>query len=265
MLRRVRTRRRIAVIKLGTAIVTNAEGAFNRALVRQLAEVMLLAMKAGWQIVVVTSGAVGLGRGLVATEGWKPIGEETVMDRRYLAGLGTRLLIEEWAAAFWPKLVALCLLTNRQFSELESPQLKELLLRYLDSEDIPVLNENDVVSGEALEPDGSDVGFSDNSELAWLVADLLGAEKLIYLSNVEGLLDEKGEIVRDLSIGCHVAEVGSDNSVGRGGMSSTVRYACEAMKVGVEVHIADGRKPEALRQILLTDERPGTYGAPCIR
>lgn len=255
----------IAVVKFGTAIVTKPSGAFHWALMGDMAKVMSHSIDSGRRIAVITSGAVGLGRPMIDQSERLEIEDETIAYKQILAGFGQGELIKEWSLSFAPRKVAQFLVTHRQFKGKEREQLQLNCLEALRL-GVPVWNENDLVTGEEFAPDGSALGFSDNSELAWMVADLLEAEKLIYLSNVEGLLDERGELVRELSIGCQVAEFGSGNSLGRGGMSKTVEYAWQAMEAGIEVHIADGRTPEDLRRILLTDEcPPGTYGAPVRR
>jgi glutamate 5-kinase len=135
--------------------------------------------------------------------------------------------------------------------------MKGCIERLVHDAVIPILNENDVISTEELL-------FTDNDELAGLVASMTGASKVIILSSVAGVL-ANGKAVPSISLqDISEAEkhVGVGVSVGgRGGMASKFRVAKKLMLQGIGVHIADGRKPNVIISIM--EEKPvGTMFVP---
>ncbi len=188
--KRLRAARR-AVIKLGTGIVTGSDGQFNVELLEPLARTISRLKKDGRQIVLVSSGAVGLGRGRLGLH--RDRLNDLVM-RQACAAVGQSLLMHEYEKLFHTHGIHLAqvLLTEGDFVDRSRySNLRETMESLLKLGVLPIVNENDTVSTAELDYLNIRAGeriFSDNDRLAALVMSHIDADVLILLTDVDGLM-----------------------------------------------------------------------------
>ncbi len=211
--------------------------------------------KLGREPVLVSSGAVAVGRvRLGMTERPKAIGK-----LQAAAATGQSRLMRAYEDAFEQHGfdVAQVLFTHADLSDRDRYlNARSAIDALLELHVIPIINENDTVSVEELR-------FTDNDQLAAMVANLAGADLLILLTDVEGVLDASGKRV---SIAEEAAEVADlirppTDDVGLGGMGSKIEAARRACKHGVPVVIADARDGDVVAKIL-AGEDVGTLFLP---
>jgi glutamate 5-kinase len=218
----------ILVIKFGTASITLPSGEPDINIISEVArQVSLLHPK--YRIIIVSSGAVGAGKAYIQEY------KGTMTQRKAAASVGNPLLVGLYARYFAPNgiFIAQSLCERQHFANRNKfLQLKNTFEELWENNIIPIVNENDVVSDRELK-------FSDNDELATLLAVGFGAETLMFCTSVGGLLDEAGDIIRNVS---HVNEVfkfvRTDKSfLGLGGMASKLTFAKLATRMGIKVLI----------------------------
>jgi glutamate 5-kinase len=160
----------------------------------------------------------------------------TLSERKAAAAVGNPLLIAKYNHYFqkYGISIAQSLCERHHFSKRESfLQLKETYQELWRNDIIPIANENDVVSNVELK-------FSDNDELATLIATGFGAEKLLISTSVGGLLDEQGQIIRQVKeINASILDVVNTDtsSTGLGGMISKLTFTRLATRMGIKVVI----------------------------
>ena len=219
----------ILVIKFGSSSITHANGEVNEQTLEKIAA-QVASLQNGYSIVLVSSGAVAAGKG--ALKQYKG----SLSERKAAAAVGNPLLIAKYNQYFqqYGISIAQSLCERHHFSKRESfLQLKETYQELWRNDIIPIANENDVVSNVELK-------FSDNDELATLIATGFGAEKLLISTSVGGLLDANGNIIRHVpEINASIlAVVNSDtSSTGLGGMVSKLTFTRLATRMGIKVVI----------------------------
>lgn len=192
------------VVKVGTNTVTEANGDLCAERVEPIVHSIAALMKAGRQVVLVSSGAVGLGRG------WLGLHRSRLDDlatKQACAAVGQSLLMDAYKKLFsrWEVKVAQVLLTEEDFTNWSRySSLRRTMEKLLGFGVLPIVNENDTVSTAELESvrQGSRTPvFSDNDRLAGLVMSGMEADALVLLTNVDGLLgpashgDASGEVI----------------------------------------------------------------------
>lgn len=248
--------RRIAV-KVGSNVLTRADGHLDitrmSALVDQIAELRAR----GFKPVLISSGAVAAGRSILAADLDHSL--DSVTSRQLFSAVGQARLIQRYVELFADHKMTCgqVLATKENFSTrhhyLNMLSCMEGMLRH---DVVPVVNENDTVSVTELM-------FTDNDELAGLVATMLRCDTLVLLTNVDGLYtghpDEPGSRLIELVAGddnygdCISA---TRSGLGRGGMQSKYGTAKKVAKAGIDVIIANGRRDNILVD-LLVDGRKG--------
>jgi len=219
----------IVVIKFGSSTITKSNGEVNELILEKIAS-QVAKLHAQYDIVLVSSGAVAAGKTYLK----KYKGQ--IQERKAAAAIGNPILIAKYNHFFQKYGIAIAqsLCERHHFSQREQfLQLKETYQELWKSGVIPIANENDVVSNLELK-------FSDNDELATLIATGFGATKLLISTSVGGLLDEKGDIIRHIpSIDDSILKVvNSDkSSTGLGGMVSKLTFTKLATKLGIKVVI----------------------------
>jgi glutamate 5-kinase len=189
--KRLRAARRI-VIKLGTGIVTDNDGQFNAELLELLARTIADLKKGGRQIVLVSSGAVGLGRGRLGLH--RDRLNDLVM-RQACAAVGQSLLMHEYENLFQAHGIQLAqvLLTEGDFVDrTRYSNLRDTMESLLKLGVLPIINENDTISTAELDYLNIRAGeriFSDNDRLAALVMSHIEADVLVLLTDVDGLIE----------------------------------------------------------------------------
>lgn len=247
------------VIKLGTNVLRNDEGYVSLPRVYTFIEDIANLVKSGKQVIVITSGAVGLGKkrlGLEDTQG-------TALKQACAAiGQGKLMSIYENGFETYGLIAAQILLTEDDFSVRERYlSLRTTLNKLLELGVIPVINQNDTVStlDVALRYVKEDlqVCFSDNDKLSALVASELDADLLIILSDIDGLYSDNPKTNPNAELIKSVKKV--DDSVlalasgvsngGRGGMETKLKAAKLVTRFGGKVLIANGKQPYIIKRI----------------
>ena len=221
-------KRGVLVIKFGSASVTS-EGEIDERIILEIAR-QVSVLQVQYNIVIVSSGAVAAGKKFI------PKYKGTLEQRKAAAAIGNPLLIRKYSTYFKPFKIALAqsLCERHHFSNREQfLQLKNTYETLWKNNVIPIANENDVVSNKELK-------FSDNDELATLIAAGFGADKLLLCTSVPGVLDHEGNVLTEIdNIDKQVLSFArkDKSSVGLGGMTSKLNFARLATQMGIEVVI----------------------------
>ncbi|MFL5740168.1 MAG: glutamate 5-kinase [Flavisolibacter sp.] len=227
----------VLVIKLGTAVLTDSSGKINEGVIEKLAgEVAQLSKK--FYVVLVSSGAVGSGKAFISNY------KGTLTQRKAASAIGNPLLIQlyqKYFSAFSiPVAQALC--ERHHFSNRQQfLQLKETFETFWENRILPIVNENDLVSNVELK-------FSDNDELATLLAVGFDAETLIICTSAGGLKDDHDQIIPqvekiDAQVMAYVKK--EKSATGLGGMVSKLSFTKLATSLGIRVIMCglDGEQP----------------------
>ncbi len=261
------------VIKLGTSTVTDAEGGVCAERVEPIVHGIARLVGEGRQVMLVSSGAVGLGRSLL---GFHPSRLKDMAVKQAWAAAGQSLLMESYKRLFdaLGQKIAQVLLTEEDFSNWgRYSNFRRTMEKLLGFGVLPVVNENDTVSTAELEisSGGRQAAFSDNDRLAALVMSGMEADALVLLTNVEGFLRKKagGKQPELASFVERVtaeikAEAAGPSQGGRGGMTTKIAAAEIAMNCGGVALIANGANPKTLDRVF-AGERTGTVFAPAAR
>jgi len=242
----------ILVLKFGTASITKPTGEPDEAILLEIAR-QVARLRDRYRVVIVSSGAVGAGRGFL------PGYRGSLVERKAAAAIGNPVLLGLYAKFFSaygiPIAQSLC---ERQHFANRSQflQLKETYETLWANGAIPIANENDVVSNLELK-------FSDNDELATLIAAGFGADTLLFATSAGGLLDAEGRIVpRVERIDETILGLAdrSKSALGLGGMTSKLSFAKRATRLGIRVVIFGIHTPEGILSAL--DETSGTVFLP---
>jgi glutamate 5-kinase len=255
------------VIKLGTRVLTHDDGRLALSRLLGVAEVAGELRRRGRDVLLVSSGAVGLGREALGLE---RIPTER-RERQACAAVGQSRLMGLYQDGF-ARLGVVCaqvLLTQDDFSDrVRYLNLRSTLESLLEHGAVPVINENDAVATEelALSRHTPEPVFGDNDRLSALVATKLGAELLVLLTDVPGLFDRDPRRHPDAALVDRVddpsqlappgAQPGSE--AGRGGMRSKLEAASMAARGGCHAVIASGRDLGVLPRVL-AGEAVGTW------
>jgi len=249
------------VVKVGSNVIAGENGLPDVEVMGRLIEQIVQAKKQGIEVVLVSSGAVASGRSLMQVSQKA----DPIARRQLLASIGQVKLINIYNRLLEPHqlLCAQILVTKEDFRDrMHYINMKRCFGTLLQNNIIPIINENDVISVTELM-------FTDNDELAGLVASMLGADALIILTNVDGIYDrppkEPGATVIpviDAGRTDFSAFVSAEKSnFGRGGMITKCSIAQKLAQVGIKVHIANGKTPQIISTILAS-QPVGTVFVP---
>src|SRR5437879_7356447 len=183
------------VIKLGTSTVTGSQGELSLERIEPIVQAIATLQTNRRQVVLVSSGAVGLGRGWL---GLHPSRLKDMVTKQACAAVGQGLLMEAYKRLFgaYDVKIAQVLLTEEDFSNWRRySNLRRTMEKLIGFGVLPIVNENDTVSTAELEEkgDGRRAAFSDNDRLAALAMSGLEADGIVLLTNVAGLLCWKSE------------------------------------------------------------------------
>ena len=243
------------VVKCGTRLLAGETGV-NHDFVANLARQIGQVRAHGTQVAFVTSGAVAVGRSIVALPG------DALVTRQVLAAIGQAPLMAHYSACFGElgMTVAQALLSRADLHNRTGYlNARNALTGLFEAGVVPIANENDVVATEELR-------FGDNDRLSVLIAKLIGADRLYILSRTAGLytadpeIDSSAELIPDaaaLSRPELERMAGGASQGGLGGMRSKLQAALEACADGVDVVIAGGDEPNVVVR-LEAGERLGT-------
>ena len=246
------------VVKLGTGVLTSGIGQLDTARLADLATQLAALRAQGTEVIVVSSGAVGLGMGRL-TLAKKP---RDVSKKQACAAIGQSLLMQAWQTAFSPHQlpVAQVLLTHEDLrARARYLGIKDCLRELVAYGTIPIINENDTVSA-------AEIKFGDNDTLSALVASLVEADHLIILSTAPGLIDLKGTgeivpVVERITPEIEAMAGGTTSETATGGMISKITAAKLATRAGCGVFIASGAETDIVAR-LLGGTAPGTFFVP---
>lgn len=261
------------IIKVGTAVVTRTDGRLALGRIGALCEQIKELNSRGFEIILVTSGAVGVGRQRLRyrklinssfADLQKP---QVELDGKACAAVGQSGLMALYDALFTQLDVASSqlLVTDNDFRDSDfRTQLTETVNSLLALKVIPVFNENDAISTRKAPYEDSSGIFWDNDSLAALLALELKADLLVLLSDVEGLYsgppgERDSKIIHTYVKERHQGEVtfGDKSRVGRGGMTAKVKAAVYAASAGTPVVITSGFATDNIIKVL-QGQRVGT-------
>ena len=247
------------VVKVGTSTLTHEGGKLNFRSFDSLARVLSDIHNLGNEVILVSSGAIAVGAcKLLMSE--RP---RELSLKQAAAAVGQCELMHLYDKFFgeYGKTVAQILLTG---DDVDSPEIKQSLINTFNSllslGIVPVVNENDSVSSAEIERhSGEHKVFGDNDTLSAVVAVLTKADKLILLSDIDGLYDANpiddpnARIIREVRViddELRALAGGAGGSRGTGGMITKLQAAELATANGIDMIIADGSKPELLYDIV---------------
>ena len=245
------------VIKLGTNVLRNENGDVALSRIYSYIESIAKLVKSGKEVVLVTSGAVGLGKkklGLSNTEG--------IALKQACAAIGQGKLMSLYEDGFdaYDIVAGQILLTEDDFSQRKRYlSLRTTLNRLLEMHAVPIINQNDTVTVIDLDDTLEQIQmcFTDNDKLSALVASELDADLLLILSDVDGLYDANpkdnpdAKIIKEVKgVSKEILALGTDASEGgRGGMKTKLEAARLVTRFGGKVLIANGKIPYVIDEI----------------
>jgi glutamate 5-kinase len=249
---------RRVVVKLGTGILRASDGKTDATRMAVIASQVARLREMGLEVVLVSSGAVGLGMGKLGLEK-RPKDLPTLQA---CAAIGQAILMDSWQKHFVDHgiTVAQILLTNDDVRVRDRHLNIQLTMeRLLSLGIVPIVNENDTVSTQEIK-------FGDNDLLSALVASLLKAEILVILSTIPGLMNLAGDgavisVVPEITPEIEALAGGTQSATAVGGMRSKLTAAKVAIRSACGVYIASGYDPEILLKIF-SGETTGTFFLP---
>ena len=251
------------VVKIGTSTLAHATGRLNIRRVETLCKVLSDLENAGHEILLVSSGAIGMGVGKLGLRE-RPSDMPT---KQAAAAVGQCELMYVYDKLFseYHHTVAQILLTGEDLhSERRRENFRNTLERLLQMGALPVINENDTVATD-------EIVIGDNDTLAALVAENAKADLLILLSDIDGLYtaDPRRDpqarripVVRGITPEIEKLAQGAGSGLGTGGMMTKLHAAKIATRAGMEMIIANGDRPEVLYRLLEGDGSAGTRFLP---
>ncbi len=244
------------IVKIGTGVLTRGVGELDTKKMGAICSQVAEARKLGYQVSLVSSGAVGLGMGKLGLK----VRPKQISAVQKCAAVGQGILIQTWAKLFAPYgiTVAQILLTRDDVDvRARFKAMQALMDELLKNGIVPIINENDCISAAEL-----NIKFGDNDVLSSLVADLSNADILVILSTAQGLIDLKGTgkvvpIVEKITPEIRKMAGGTTSATAVGGMITKIKAAEIATGSGCDVYIADGRTGKSLSAIV-NGTNPGT-------
>lgn len=239
------------VVKVGTSTLTHSTGLLNlkriEKIVRQLADIH----NQGIQVVLVTSGAIGAGMGKLGLK----VRPKTMPEKQAAAAVGQGILIHMYEKFFceYGKTIAQILLTKEDIVDEERYlNARNTFFMLLSQGVIPIVNENDAVVTD-------EIRVGDNDTLSAMVTNLIEADLLIILSDIDGLYDSNPRTNPNAKIIYNVAKItdeikasaeGAGSSLGTGGMATKIKAAEIVVSGNASMIIAEGSEHNIISDIL---------------
>ncbi len=252
---------RRVVIKIGSGVISNAEGLENAQVAAISTDICHL-LDRGLEVVLVSSGAVSAGKGQLGILG-RP---QTIPQKQAAAAIGQTRIIHEYKETFQAQKynVAQVLLTRDDLSNRRRYlNARNTVMTLLEYGVTPIVNENDTVVVE-------EIRFGDNDNLSALVTNLVDADLLIILSDVDGFFDAdpvgnpEAQLIPGVErVTPNIEAMGGDSrgNLGTGGMDTKLKAAKRAALSGVGTLIVNGRSANILSRVFAGEE-VGTYFLP---
>ena len=251
----------ILLIKIGTRLLTKNNQKLDYKCIQNIIH-QIAKLHKEFSIILVSSGAVGAGREFIV-----PDIKDSITQKQVLASLGQVRLLQIYFNFFQKKkiLIAQALITKENFQKKESYfNMKEIFSQLLKKNIIPVINENDVISS-------FENTFGDNDQLAALTAALMQAEKMILLSDIDGLFTDDPKKSNQTE---PIAEIDNIDSTilqyakrslsegGTGGMYSKLQAAQITTEHGITTVLCNGKNKNALLNAVYSEKDYGTLFLP---
>jgi glutamate 5-kinase len=250
------------VVKVGTSSITYDNGRANLKNIEKLCCAISDQMNQGHEMILVSSGAIGIGMGRLRLDK-KP---ETIREKQAVAAVGQCELMNLYSKFFseYSYVVGQILLTR---DDIEDGVTKENICNtfecLIEKEIVPIVNENDTVSTKEIYHNGT---FGDNDTLSAMVASLIKADLLILLSDISGLYDCDPKQNPDAKLIDTVVDITPEvigfagdvsSNRGTGGMRTKIEAARIATDAGIHMIIANGQDPSIIKSIM-SGEMKGT-------
>lgn len=238
------------VIKVGTSTLAHSTGRLNIRRVEELVKVMSDLKNSGHEVILVSSGAIGMGAGKLSLKG-KP---SDIPTKQAAAAVGQCELMYTYDKLFseYNHTVAQLLLTGSDFKNEERHQnFTNTMMRLLELDVLPVINENDTVATD-------EISVGDNDTLSALVSESIGADLLVLMSDIDGLYTDDPHKNPEASLIPEIQELtpeimalGGDagSSLGTGGMRTKLHAAEICTENGTDMIITNGQNPGILYDI----------------
>lgn len=239
------------VIKIGTSTLAHSTGHLNIRRVETLCKVLSDIKNAGHEVILVSSGAIGMGVGKLGLLG-RP---SDIPTKQAAAAVGQCELMYTYDKLFseYNHTVAQLLITGDDVaSDKRRSNFINTMNRLLELQALPILNENDTVSTD-------EIVIGDNDTLAAIVATSIGADKLVLLSDIDGLYTADPHTHPEAKLIDHIASIspevqalggGSASNQGTGGMATKLNAAKMCMDAGCEMVICNGAEPDNLYAVV---------------
>jgi len=239
------------VIKIGTSTLAHETGRINIRRVEELCKVMSDLKNAGNELILVSSGAIGMGVGKLSLSG-KPT---DIPTKQAAAAVGQCELMYVYDKLFseYNHTVAQILITGEDIEDdLRRTNFENTMLRLLELNVLPIVNENDSIAT-------NEIVIGDNDTLGAIVATTLDADLLIILSDIDGLFTSDPHTDKNAVMLHKVENItpeiekmigGAGSSLGTGGMLTKINAAKMANEKGVDMVIANGKNPDILYDIV---------------
>ncbi len=224
--------------------MTHEDGALNLDLIKDLVR-QISKLREEYDVLLVTSGAMGSGKAIIKKE----LRYDQTTNRQIYAVVGQVRLMEMYRQLFEEHgiIVAQMLATKQDFENRNHLlNTKNCINSLFKERIIPIMNENDFVCIEELM-------FTDNDELAGMVSNIIGAELLIILSNVDGVYDKNGDVFANFGYDDSIPEEivpAEKSSMGKGGMENKFKMAQNAARNGTSVVIANSKSSDVLLKVV---------------
>lgn len=239
------------VVKIGTSILTEDDNQLSVSMIDSLTEQVSSLLKDNKKVVLVTSGAIGAGMGLLGIKR-RP---RSLPEQQATAAIGQSRLMRLYDESFKKRgrLTAQVLLTREDLKDrARYLNARNTLMTLLDHGVVPVVNENDTVAVDEIK-------FGDNDTLSSLVANLIGADLLIILSDIDGLYARNPvtgvrtslvSLVKKITPEIENMADGTNRHVSVGGMATKIEAARIATHAGIYLVIANGKEKDVILRII---------------
>jgi len=237
------------VVKVGTKLLTTDDNLLAKEKVKNIVSQICDLQERGFEMILVSSGAIGAGMGVLGLKK-RPV---SIHELQAVAAVGQNQLISLYGEYFRKRgyIAAQILLTQDDFDDRKRYlNIKSTIRQLLKKKVVPVINENDTVSTD-------EIRCGDNDRLSGLVADLVESQLLIMLTNVDGLLDESGNLIRVIDeVSPRITKMvrATKSELSRGGMATKLEAAKRVMGAGIGCVIANGNLPHVLSKIIEKDD-----------
>lgn len=234
------------VVKVGTSTLAHATGRINIKKIEHLCKVLSDLKNSGHEIILVSSGAIGMGMGKLGLKK-RP---DDIASKQAAAAVGQCELMYVYDKLFseYNHTVAQILVTGPDLEETpRRNNFENTLYKLLEMDALPIINENDTVSTDEIE-------IGDNDTLSAIIASGIKADLLVLLSDIDGLYDKNPKKFTDAKLIPIVTEItpqiielaDGKGDLGTGGMATKIKAAIIATKAGVDMVIANGSDADLL-------------------